>query len=190
MGIKMLVLLKSYGVKMYFFCWLFVYMPGSLGPGFALGEKEEKNRRVKWVGRGRPPGHFLFPPLWGLVPGYMPGQNDQQTESLSGQMVILAGHCLLTGHYFETWTSSVIRLFPRIMAEGSYYFFHTKKGAIIRGKVIIQGRRLFQILLTGSLTVDILFYYSIKTRKMVEYGLFKSSKFSCLINFQCQYPQH
>ena len=46
-------------------------------------------------------------------------------------MVILAGHCLLTGHYFETRTSSVIRLFPRIMAEGSYYFFHTKKGTII-----------------------------------------------------------
>ena len=30
----------------------------------------------------------------------MPGPNDQQTESLSGQMVILAGHCLLTGRYF------------------------------------------------------------------------------------------
>ena len=28
--------------KCVFFCWLFVYMPGSLGPGSALGEKEEK----------------------------------------------------------------------------------------------------------------------------------------------------
>ena len=31
----------------------------------------------------------------------MPGPNDQQTKSLSGQMVILAGHCLLTGSYVE-----------------------------------------------------------------------------------------
>ena len=43
----------------------------------------------------------LFPPLRSLVPGYMPGQNDRQTESLTGQMVILAGHCLLTCRYFE-----------------------------------------------------------------------------------------
>ena len=47
MGIKMCVLLKSYGVKIRLFCWLIVYMPGSLGPGSALGEKEEKNRRTK-----------------------------------------------------------------------------------------------------------------------------------------------
>ena len=40
----MLVLLKSYGVKMYFFCWLFLYMQGSLGLGSALGEKEDKNQ--------------------------------------------------------------------------------------------------------------------------------------------------
>ena len=31
----------------------------------------------------------------------MSGPNDQQTKSLSGQMVILAGHCLLTGRYVE-----------------------------------------------------------------------------------------
>ena len=43
MGIKMLVLLKSYGVKMYFFCWLFVYMPGSLGPGLHWGKKKKKS---------------------------------------------------------------------------------------------------------------------------------------------------
>ena len=29
------------------------------------------------------------------------GPNDQQTKSLSGQMVILVGHCLLTGRYDE-----------------------------------------------------------------------------------------
>ena len=28
-------------------------------------------------------------------------KNDQPSESLSGQMVILARHCLMTGRYFE-----------------------------------------------------------------------------------------
>ena len=119
----MLVLLKNYGVKMYFFLgWLFVYMPGSLGPGFTLGEKKKKigvgkkkfGELSEWGGsleRGkatRPPlGSTiffvlrLFPPLRSLVPGYMPGQNDHHTESLTGKMVILTRHCLLTGRYFE-----------------------------------------------------------------------------------------
>ena len=120
--------------KCIFFCWLFVYIPGSLGPGSALGEKKEKNRRGRkkklgelreWggsLGRGKATRplfgsaiFFLFDPilclsprLQSLVPGYMPGQNDRQTESLTGQMVILAGHCLLTCCYFESWTSQVI----------------------------------------------------------------------------------
>ena len=34
------------------------------------------------------------------------------------------------------------------------------------------------------------FYYSIKRRKMITYGLFKSSKFGSLIIFQCHYPWH
>ena len=39
-------------------------------------------------------------------------------------------------------------------------------GAIIpRGKTIIRGRRLFQILLTGSRALNILFYYPIKSKK-------------------------
>ena len=119
----MLVLLKNYGVKIFFFLgWLFVYMPGSLGPGFTLGEKKKKigvgkkkfGELSEWGGsleRGkatRPPlGStiffvlHLFPPLRSLVPGYMPGQNDHQTESLTGKMVILTRHCLLTGRYFE-----------------------------------------------------------------------------------------
>ena len=44
---------------------------------------------------------------------------------------------------------------------GNYFYFHTKKKAIIRGKVIIiQGRRLFQIFLTGGHALNILFYYT------------------------------
>ena len=53
--------------KCIFFCWLFVYIPGSLGPGSALGEKKEKNRRGRkkklgelreWGGSlGRGKGH-------------------------------------------------------------------------------------------------------------------------------------
>ena len=31
----------------------------------------------------------------------MTGQNDRQTQVLSGQIVILAGHCPVTGRYFE-----------------------------------------------------------------------------------------
>ena len=84
-------------------------MPGSLGPGFTLGEKKKKigvskkkfGELSEWGGsleRGkatRPPlGSTiffvlrLFLPLRSLVPGYMPGQNDHQTESLTGKMVI------------------------------------------------------------------------------------------------------
>ena len=31
----------------------------------------------------------------------MTSQNDQQDKSLTGQVHNQAGHCLLTGHYFE-----------------------------------------------------------------------------------------
>ena len=57
--------------KCIFFCWLFVYIPGSLGPGSALGEKKKKiivgekknlasyvSGEVVWGGE-RPPGHCL-----------------------------------------------------------------------------------------------------------------------------------
>ena len=33
----------------------------------------------------------------------MTGQNDQQDESLTGQIHDQAGHCPLTGLYFEPW---------------------------------------------------------------------------------------
>ena len=34
---------------------------------------------------------------------YVTGQNDHQTKILSGQLVILAGHCPLTGRYLQPW---------------------------------------------------------------------------------------
>ena len=42
-----------------------------------------------------------------------------------------------------------------------------KKGPIIQGKEIIWGRQWFQILLTGSSTLNILFYYPIKLKKKI-----------------------
>ena len=68
-----------------------------------------------------------------------------------------------------------------------FYFFSHKKGAIIRGRAIIKGRRLFQILFTGSRALDILFYFPFNRKnnhiKYTEHGLFKCYKFSFLINF-------
>ena len=40
-----------------------------------------------------------------------------------------------------------------------------KKGPIIQETEIIQGRQLFQIFLTGSSILNILFYYPIKLKK-------------------------
>ena len=62
-------------------------------------------------------------------------------------------------------------------------FLH-KKG------VIFWGRRFFQILLTGSHALNILFCYPNKSKndhvKQTEHGISKCSKFGSLINFQCQ----
>ena len=44
----------------------------------------------------------------------------------------------------------------------SLFLFLHQKGAIIRGKAIIRGRRLFQIFLTEGRALNILFYYIIK----------------------------
>ena len=35
------------------------------------------------------------------------GQNDRQTQILSRQIVILAGHCPVTGRYFEPWVFDI-----------------------------------------------------------------------------------
>ena len=49
---------------------------------------------------------------------------------------------------------------------GWLYLFSHQKGAIIRGKAIIQGRQLFQIFLTGGHALNILFYYTIKSKNL------------------------
>ena len=56
---------------------------------------------------------------------------------------------------------TVNTVFTRIIAGGFISFSH-EKGAIIRGKAIIRGRRLFQILFTGSRALNILFNFPIK----------------------------
>ena len=69
---------------------------------------------------------------------------------------------------------------PWIIARGDYYFFCTKRG------------QLFQILLTESRALNILFYYPLNQKIITSYKLnrlFKCSKFDSLINFQCQYPR-
>ena len=45
-------------------------------------------------------------------------------------------------------------------SRGRLFLFLHEKGAIIRGKAIIQGRRLFQIFLTRGRAPYILFYYT------------------------------
>ena len=71
-------------------------------------------------------------------------------------------------------------------SQGRLFPFSRKKGAIIRGKAIIRGRRLFPILLTGSRALKMCFFYFQKNNhmKQTEHGLFKCSKFSSLISFQ------
>ena len=59
-------------------------------------------------------GNYMENILKGSHPK-MSGQNDRQDESLTGQVHDQAGHCLLTGRYFEPCTSkSSISIFARI----------------------------------------------------------------------------
>ena len=62
---------------------------------------------------------------------------------------------------FETQDFKLHSVFPSIIAGGNIILFSNQKGAVIQGKVIVRGRRFFQILLTGSHALYILFYYSI-----------------------------
>ena len=48
---------------------------------------------------------IIFPVIY-LKAMHLTGQNDRPNESLSGQMTNLAGHRILTSHYFERWESS------------------------------------------------------------------------------------
>ena len=38
-----------------------------------------------------------------LETAFVTGQGDRQSQILSGQLVILAGHCPMTGRYFGSW---------------------------------------------------------------------------------------
>ena len=49
-------------------------------------------------------------------------------------------------------------------SRGWLFLFLHKKGAIIEGEVIIPGRQLFKILLIESRALNILFYFSIKSK--------------------------
>ena len=62
------------------------------------------------------------------------------------------------------------------------FFFRTKRGRLFEGGDYFKDCSL-------EIALNILFYYPIKTRKIITYRLFKSSKFGSLINFQCQYPR-
>ena len=62
---------------------------------------------------------------------------------------------------FETQDFNWHSVFPSIIAGGNIILLSHQKGAVIQGKVIVQGRQFFQILLTGSHALYILFYYSI-----------------------------
>ena len=59
-----------------------------------------------------------------------------------------------------------------------------------RGR-LFRGRRLFQILLTGSCALNILFYHPIKQKMITSNNLNMpwASKFGPLINLQYQYPR-
>ena len=56
------------------------------------------------------------------------------------------------GNYFSN------TIVPRIIAGGDYFFFRTERGRLF------EGRRLFQQLLTGGRALNILFYYTIKSK--------------------------
>ena len=62
---------------------------------------------------------------------------------------------------FETQDFKLHSVFPSIIARDNIILFSNQKGAVIQEKVIVRGRRFFQILLTGSHALYILFYYSI-----------------------------
>ena len=70
-----------------------------------------------------------------------------------------------------------------------------KKGPIIQETEIIRGRQLFQIFLTGSSILNILFYYPIKLKKKkitsnkLNMSFLSVPNLVSLFNIQCQYPQ-
>ena len=58
-------------------------------------------------------------------------------------------------------------VFPRIIAWGNFFFFFTPKGGDYsrEGDYLRQRWQLFQIFLIGGPALNILFYYTIKSKK-------------------------
>ena len=89
--------------------------------------------------------------------------NSKWQKTLLSKVSAFIFACLMLSKYgFENLFRSVYYLwytvFPWIIAGGNYFLFPHQKGAIIRWS------RLFQILLTGSRALNILFYYPIKQK--------------------------
>ena len=71
----------------------------------------------------------------------MTGQNDRQTQILSGQIVILAGHCPVTGRYFE----------PCFRISFSVISFYTHKLTGILPSEVLSGYSLVSALIENTL---------------------------------------
>ena len=67
-------------------------------------------------------------------------------------------------------------VFLLIIAGGAYFFFSIKRGRLFEGKRLFEEGDYFQILLTGSRALNILFCYPIKSKnyhmKKTEHGSF------------------
>ena len=55
-------------------------------------------------------------------------QDDRQDESLTSQVHDEAGHCLLTGRYFEPWALQKLRISKNLEAKGSSVLPHEGLG--------------------------------------------------------------
>ena len=53
---------------------------------------------------------------------YVTGQNDRPTEILSGQIVILTGHCPMTGRYFDPCPEARRRMRSRVRSKQNQTF--------------------------------------------------------------------
>ena len=56
----------------------------------------------------------------------MTGQNDRQDRSLTGQVCDQAGHCPLTGRYFQPWRKLLLPFFHKLL------MFYTRKFEILK----------------------------------------------------------
>ena len=65
-----------------------------------------------------------------------------------------------SGYFLEPHNVS-LPLFPRIIDGGDYFFFRFKRGTVIRGKAVIWGRWLFQLLMLTKSRALIIFFYCV-----------------------------